>query len=130
MGRTSEIGPGERRIVDANGRSIGIFNVHGTYHALRNSCPHQAVPLCLRSNKGMTLSGKPDEYVWSREGEILRCPSHGREFDITTGRSIFNPHKTLVKAYDVTVESTLDGDGESIETFPVTVEDDWIVLHT
>jgi 3-phenylpropionate/trans-cinnamate dioxygenase ferredoxin subunit len=66
--------------------------------------------------------------VWAREGEILRCPWHGWEFDILTGRSIFNPHRTRVKAYDVTVEQKIDD--ESVETFPVSVEDGWVVLHT
>jgi nitrite reductase/ring-hydroxylating ferredoxin subunit len=125
VGRISELPPGERKIVDVEGRSIGIFNVHGQFYALRNRCPHQAAPLCLGAIKGMTLPGKPGEYIWAREGEILRCPWHGWEFDITTGRSIFNPHKTRVKTYEVTVEP----EDESVETYAVSVEDGLIVLH-
>src|SRR5687768_15644000 len=45
--RTDELPPGERKIVSANGRSIGVFNVGGRYYALRNLCPHRAAPLCL-----------------------------------------------------------------------------------
>lgn len=78
------------------------------------------------------MPSKPGEYIWARDGEILRCPWHGWEFDITTGRSIFNPHRTRVKAYDVTVENRIDAeeeDDESVETFEVSVEDGWIVLH-
>lgn len=132
VGRVSSVAPGERRIVEADGRSIGVFNVDGAFYALRNSCPHQAAPLCLGSIKGMTMPSKPGEYIWAREGEILRCPWHGWEFDITTGRSIFNPHRTRVKAYDVTIErdGEPDADEESVETFQVTVEDGWIVVHT
>ena len=126
VGRVTELAPGERKIVEVEGRSIGIFNVHGRYYALRNRCPHQAAPLCLGAIKGMTLPSRPGEYVWAREGEILRCPWHGWEFDITTGRSIFNPHKTRVRTYEVTVEAD---DGEAVETFPVTEEDGLIVLH-
>ena len=112
--------------MEAEGRSIGVFNVHGAFYALRNSCPHQAAPLCRGAIKGMTLPCQPGEYVWAREGEILRCPWHGWEFDIMTGRSIFNPHRTRVKAYDVTVEPGADADeDESVETFPVSVEDGW-----
>ncbi|MDP9469358.1 MAG: Rieske (2Fe-2S) protein [Chloroflexota bacterium] len=134
VGRVTELPPGERTIVEAEGRSIGVFNVHGRFFALRNSCPHQAAPLCLGPIKGMTLPSRPGEYVWARDGEILRCPWHGREFDITTGRSIFNPHKTRVKTYEVTVEAVGDGrvssiDAESVETYPVTVEDGLVVLH-
>ena len=133
IGRTSELPPGARRIVEADGRSIGVFNVGGRFYALRNSCPHQAAPLCLGAIKGMTMPSKPGEYVWAREGEILRCPWHGWEFDITTGRSIFNPHKTRVKSYDVTIERHPEGgegiDAEAVETYEVTVEEGWVVLH-
>lgn len=125
VGRVRELPPGERKIVDVDGRSIGVFNVHGKYYALRNSCPHQAAPLCMGSVKGMMMPSRPGEYVWAREGEIITCPWHGWEFDITTGRSVFNPHKTRVRTYEVTVE-----EDESVETFPVTIEDGLVVLHT
>ncbi|MGB3329128.1 MAG: Rieske (2Fe-2S) protein [Thermomicrobiales bacterium] len=132
VGRVGEIAPGGRKIVEAEGRSIGVFNVDGAFYALKNSCPHQAAPLCLGSIKGMTMPSKPGEYIWARDGEILRCPWHGWEFDILTGRSIFNPHRTRVKAYDVTVElepGTPEPEDESVETFDVRVEDGWVVLH-
>jgi 3-phenylpropionate/trans-cinnamate dioxygenase ferredoxin subunit len=128
IGRASELEPGDRKIVTAEGRSIGVFNVHGSYFALRNSCPHQAAPLCLGAIKGMTMPSQPGEYIWARDGEILRCPWHGWEFDITTGRSIYNPHKMRVRSYDVTIENDV-ADVESVETFDVSIEDGWIVLH-
>ncbi len=127
VGRVSELPPGTSKIVDAGGRSIGVFNVNGRYYALLNRCPHQAAPLCRGAIKGMAMPSAPGEYVWGREGEILRCPWHGWEFDITTGRSIFNPHKTRVRAYEVTIEP--DPDDESVETYPVTVEDGLVILH-
>jgi nitrite reductase/ring-hydroxylating ferredoxin subunit len=126
IGRVSDLPPGQRAIVEVDGRSIGVFNVHGQYYALRNRCPHQGAPLCLRAIKGMALPSKPGEYVWGREGEILRCPWHGWEFDITSGRSIFNPHRVRVRIYEVTVEPDED---PAVETYPVTVEDGVIVLH-
>jgi nitrite reductase (NADH) small subunit len=132
VGRVGDLEAGGRRIVEAEGRSIGVFNVEGSFFALRNSCPHQAAPLCLGSIKGMTMPSKPGEYIWSRDGEILRCPWHGWEFDILTGRSIFNPHRMRVKAYEVTVEPVIPDaseEDESVETFEVSVEDGWIVLH-
>ena len=125
IGRVSEVPPGERRIVEVDGRSIGIFNVHGQYYALRNRCPHQGAPLCLGAIKGMALPSRPGEYRWGREGEILRCPWHGWEFDILTGRSIFNPHRVRVRTYEVTVEPDED---PAVETYSVTVEDGVIVL--
>jgi len=124
VGRVSEISSGGRKIVEAEGRSIGVFNVRGQFYALRNSCPHQAAPLCLGSLKGMTLPCKPGEYLWGRDGEILRCPWHGWEFDVTNGTSVFNPHAVRVKSYEVTVETE-----ERVETYPITVEDGVVILH-
>ncbi len=145
VGTIGELPPGARKIVEVNGRSIGVFNVNGSLHALRNSCPHQAAPLCLGSIKGMTMPSKPGEYLWAREGEILRCPWHGWEFDLTTGRSIFNPHKMRVRTYEVTIEpatgvggtesqpaigvGTAEDEDESVETYPVTVEAGLVILH-
>ncbi len=126
VGRVSELPPGERKIVEVAGRSIGVFNVHGQFYALRNRCPHQGAPLCLGAIKGMALPSKPGEYLWGREGEVMRCPWHGWEFDITTGQSIFNPHKICVRTYAVTVENDED---PAVETYPVTVEDGVIVVH-
>ena len=113
--------------MEVAGLSIGVFNVHGQFYALKNTCPHQAGPLCLGSLKGTTLPSQPGEYLWGREGEILRCPWHGWEFDVTTGQSIWNPHRCRTKSYEVTVEP--DEEDPSVETYPVTVESGRIVLH-
>jgi len=126
IGHVSALPPGERRLVEADGRSIGVFNVDGQYYALRNQCPHQGAPLCMGAIKGMALPSKPGEYRWGREGEILRCPWHGWEFDITNGRSICNPHRMRVRTYEVTIEPDED---PSVEAYLVTVEDGVIVLH-
>lgn len=135
VGRVSDVPLGARKIVEVDGRSIGVCNVKGRYYALRNRCPHQGAPLCMGAIKGTALPSKPGEYNWGRDGEIMRCPWHGWEFDITTGRSIFNPHKTRVKTYEVTVETAtgpeaqIVDEDESVESYPVTVEDGLIVLH-
>ena len=131
VGTVAEIGPGQRKIVDVDGISIGVFNVDGTFYALRNRCPHQAAPLCQGSLKGTTLPSAPGEYLWARDGEILRCPWHGWEFDVTNGRSIFNPHRVRVRAYEVTVEAGgVPGDEDpKVETYAVTVEENYVVLH-
>jgi 3-phenylpropionate/trans-cinnamate dioxygenase ferredoxin subunit len=131
VGPVAEIPPGQRKIIEVGGVSIGVFNVNGTFYALRNRCPHQGAPLCQGSLKGTTLPSAPGEYLWAREGEILRCPWHGWEFDVTTGRSVFNPHRVRVRAYEVTVESGGKSHSEdpSVEIFPVSVEAELIVLH-
>lgn len=138
IGPVNELPVGSRKIVEIGGRTIGVFNVNGTYYALRNACPHQLAPLCRGHVTGTTLPSQPGEYKWDRDGEILRCPWHGWEFDITTGRSVFNPHKLRVKTYEVTVERGgelvkeergADEEDPSVETYPVTIEDELVVVH-
>ena len=115
-----------------NGRSIGIFNVAGTFYALWSSCPHKAAPLCRGQLTGLIRGPAPYQYVVERQGEILRCPWHGWEFDVTNGQSVFNPYRMRVKCYDVTVESGAAADeaaDPSIEMYPVSVEREMVVLH-
>jgi nitrite reductase/ring-hydroxylating ferredoxin subunit len=133
-----EIPTGKRKIVEVAGRSIGIFNVDGAFYALRNRCPHQGGPLCQGRLGGSVISSKPGEYEYVRDGEILRCPWHGWEFDLKTGQSWFDPARIRVKTYEVTVEEPLREDpavpgmqqGPYVaETYPVTVEQERIVVH-
>ena len=63
-----------------------------------------------------------------RDGEIVRCPWHGWEFDITTGRSVYNPHRLRVKIYDVAVEQVVEDD-PCVETYPVQIEEEYVVLY-
>jgi len=125
----TELPPSSRRIVSVNGREIGVFNVKGKYYALRNLCPHQSAPLCLGELTGLTVSDEPGEIEWTRDGEILRCPWHGWEFDILNGRTVFES-KARVKTYDVRVEKrTLERLIEGVETYPVKVENEVVILE-
>jgi 3-phenylpropionate/trans-cinnamate dioxygenase ferredoxin subunit len=89
--------------VELEGRSIGIFNVHGTFVAVLNVCPHQLAPVCLGRVGGTTLPSSPGEYRWGRAGEILACPWHGWAFDLKSGKALADPRKRL-RLYPVTVE--------------------------
>ena len=133
-----ELPPGGRKIVEVRGRTVGVFNVHGTYYALLNRCPHRNAPLCKGPITGLVQGPEPYKIELTREGEVLRCPWHGWEFDITNGHSVFNPHRIRAKSYDVSVEpagtatassDAADEPDPSIETFPVTVEQNVVVLH-
>ena len=129
-----ELPSGRRKIVDIEGRSIGVFNVADTYYAVRNRCPHKGAPLCRGVAKGLVVGEEPGQFEIERDGEILRCPWHGWEFDLATGGSVFNPHKVRVKSYDVSVEPSAeervvyefaddpDDEDPSIETYPISVE--------
>jgi nitrite reductase/ring-hydroxylating ferredoxin subunit len=131
VARLRDFPPGSRRIIDIAGRSIGVFNVRGDLVALRSSCPHQGAPLCLGVIMGRTVASRPFEVTYLEDQDIIKCPWHGWEFDIRTGRSVFNPHRVRVRSYDVTVEQAdaLDDDDPAVETFDVTIEDGLVVLH-
>jgi nitrite reductase (NADH) small subunit len=130
-----EIAVDKRKIVEVEGRSICVFNVNGEYFALRNVCPHQGAPLCLGSVGGMSVCGEKeteslDEIAFVRQGEILRCPWHGWEFDIKTGKSIFDPTGCLVKTYKVTLGTPEPERAQAqVETYPVTIHKDSIIVH-
>lgn len=127
----SEIKPGERRIVNIGGRPIAIFNIEGEFFALLNRCPHQGASLCHGLLTGLMTSTTPGEITYSRQGEFLRCPWHGWEFDVRTGQSYFDPVHTKVRNYRTSIE-----DGEAVtqgpyraETFPVAIEEDYLCVE-
>ena len=51
-----EIEPGKSKRVTVKGRDIGVFNVNGTYYALRNLCPHKSGPLCTGRVSGRVVA--------------------------------------------------------------------------
>lgn len=139
VARADEVRPGTVKLVSVAGREIGLFNVAGEFFALRNRCPHQGGPLCRGRLSGFLVGDRPGEYRYSRPGEILRCPWHGWEFDIRTGQSWFDPAKTRVRSYPVTVVAEADlGDLQTIEglakgpyvaeTYPVSQARDHLVV--
>lgn len=99
----SEVPPGERKIVDVDGKSVGLFNVGGRYVAVRNLCPHELAPVCRGRVSGTTVASEPGQFRWGREGEILSCPWHGWEFDLLTGEALCGDRRGLTR-YEVTVD--------------------------
>ncbi len=47
---------------------------------------------------------------------------------MTNGRSVWNPHRCRVRAYEVTVEPE-EPEDPAVETYPVTVEAQQVVVH-
>jgi nitrite reductase (NADH) small subunit len=116
VGTVQEIGPGTKKIVRLEGKSIGVFNIDGRFFALRNICPHQGAPLCEGLIHPLVTSSVPGQYELERDGEIIRCPWHQWEFDIHTGCMIVDP-TTRTKTYEVTVEK-----------FDVSLQDDVVMV--
>jgi len=99
----AELPDGERRLVEVDGRTIGVFNVEGELYALHDRCPHRGGSLCHGRLTGTTEAAPgvtPIGYV--RPGRVLRCAWHGWEFDIATGRSLVDP-RIRARTYPVEV---------------------------
>jgi len=99
VGPVEELTVGSKRIVNLGGVEIGVFNVNGTYHALPNHCFHQGGPIC-EGNVGATIVAT-HETDWRptfvNDGEIVVCPWHGMEFNVTTGRCLSRPRARMRK---------------------------------
>ena len=75
-----------RAIARIGGREIGVLRdpATGRLYAVRNRCPHSGAPLCL----GWVVersTGRPGAYEPSGRA-VLRCPWHGWEYDLETGK--------------------------------------------
>jgi nitrite reductase (NADH) small subunit len=84
---TEDVKPGSGMVAEVNGKTIALFNVEGQYHAIDNTCVHRGGPL-----------GEGDV-----EGEVVTCPWHGWQFNVTTGACVNNP-SARVASYQVQID--------------------------
>lgn len=102
VGRAEEIPVGGRKIVQIDHLSIGVFHLGSGFHAIRNFCPHQGAELCKGTVHGTYRPGAVTEFVPALPGRVLRCPWHGWEFDIVTGKGLYDD-RGRVSTYEVRV---------------------------
>jgi nitrite reductase (NADH) small subunit len=102
VAEVDEIQEGQSKIIDLEGRSIGLYRIGDAYYALHNRCPHEGAQLCKGKVCGTTLPSKVYEYEFGRKNELVRCPWHGWEFEIKTGKSVFD-EKVRTRSYKVQV---------------------------
>jgi nitrite reductase (NADH) small subunit len=88
VARADDIPDGERKLVNVDGISIGIFHHDGGWSALRNSCLHRGGPVA---------TGK-------LEGDTLTCPWHGFQYDVCDGHLIVDP-KSHLDTFKVHIEN-------------------------
>ena len=69
-GKAAEVAQGTIREFQVEGKAVAIANVGGKFHAISNTCLHRGGPL----GEGVL------------EGNIVTCPWHGWEYDVTTGK--------------------------------------------
>lgn len=113
VGSETDLDDGDRIIVEVDGKEVCVFNVNGNYYALLNWCVHQGGPCCEGTISGTYESSfdretLETELVWTRDEQVLSCPWHGWEYDITTGNCLSDKDRKL-PSYHVRVQ-----DGEII----------------
>lgn len=86
--RADDVPAGAGASVLVDGRTIAVFNVEGTLYAIEGVCLHRGGPV-----------GEGD-----LEGCVVTCPWHGWQYDVTTGRNVFDPSIGL-RTYEVRVEA-------------------------
>jgi nitrite reductase/ring-hydroxylating ferredoxin subunit/hemoglobin-like flavoprotein len=89
-GAVAEFAGEGRKVISAEGLSVGVFLVDGQWHALQNSCLHRGGPVC----KGPLTDG------------ILTCPWHGYQYKLATGELLLDPDARLPR-YPVEVRGDL-----------------------
>ncbi|MEH7113219.1 Rieske (2Fe-2S) protein [Neobacillus niacini] len=99
-----QLQPGERKLVKVDQIEIAVMNVDENIYAIRNECPHQGISMIYGSISGTMVTSKPQEYQYGMENELIKCPLHGWEFDLKTGRSVFSPNQVSLHIYDVRKE--------------------------
>ncbi len=85
---TNELSPGTGKAVEVEGKSIAVFNVAGTFHAIDNTCTHAGGPL----GEGELA------------GEVVTCPWHGAKFNVKTGEVLGPPARKGVRSFPVKVQ--------------------------
>ena len=73
IGKVEDFGPGVRAVT-AGERQLAVVRTEDGWHVLDGRCPHQGGPL----GEGTVCDGS------------LRCPWHGFDFDLETGKGVGN----------------------------------------
>jgi nitrite reductase (NADH) small subunit len=81
-----ELPPGAIREYQVSGKAIAVAHVDGKFFAINSLCLHHAGPL-----------GEGE-----MEGQVVTCPWHGWQYDVTTGKLVSNP-TVGVECYPVEV---------------------------
>ena len=131
LASTSEIPPGERKLFTVKGRPIVVFNLDGEFYGLFNRCPHEGGSLCDGVVTGLVESSGPGQFELTRMGEIVRCPWHGWEFDIKTGKSFCSPDKVKARTFPAgkAPGSQLVEGPHVAETISVRVDQDYVYVE-
>lgn len=92
------------RVVDVDGRPVVVLVLGDELFAVSDRCPHMGAPMSAGTVGGTLTGSAPHEFVYGRHERVLRCPWHGWEFDLETGRSLLEPRRHGLRTFTVTCE--------------------------
>jgi nitrite reductase/ring-hydroxylating ferredoxin subunit len=73
--KKDEVPPGTIHEFQLDGKTVAIANVDGKFSVINNVCLHRGGPLGEGELKG----------------QIVTCPWHGWQYDVTSGKLVTNP---------------------------------------
>ena len=104
VGAVSDFGEREPVRVLVDGRAMVFVRAGDRVLAARDICPHQGARLSDGVVCGTALACAPgDEVRYGRSGEILVCPWHGWEYNLTTGHALADPGRVRIATYPARV---------------------------
>lgn len=111
VGSVQDISPEQPVFVRDGEIEVGVFRLGTEFRAYRNRCPHQQGPACHGVVTGTLVATAGSNWIpeWVLDGQVLLCPWHSMEFDLTTGVRI-------------------RGRGERLRAYPVHVIDDQVYV--
>jgi nitrite reductase (NADH) small subunit len=92
------------RVMDLDGRPVGVISLDDDFFAIYDRCPHMGASMCKGTVSGTFVPAQAHQLVYGRHDRVIRCPWHGWEFDLETGRSLLEPERFGLKVYRVTVD--------------------------
>lgn len=103
--KRDELGPGQMRAV-VKGRApiVVVCSADEEYYAVRGICPHQGGMLAAGQLTELTVSDEPGAYELAESKEVLRCPWHSFDYNVTTGQCVSDP-RLRIKTYPVSIEN-------------------------
>jgi nitrite reductase (NADH) small subunit len=108
VGPASSFKPRDRKVVEVNGKEIGVFRLGDDFFAWENVCAHAGGPVCQgkvinRVEERIAPDKRSLGFKFSAQQVNIVCPWHGYEYDIRTGCHQGNPEVRL-KAVPVSVK--------------------------
>ncbi len=98
----SALKPGEMKKFHVTETDILVANVNGTFYSISNKCTHMG---------GSLADGLLD-------GSLVKCPRHGAQFDVTTGKCVGPATMLFIKK-----------NPDDIQSYPTQLENGNVIIQ-